>query len=171
MSRKKFLGLCVAITAFSGLAIFTYPFFASWHPNAASQRIFEINVSKIEPGSYFSTQWNAIPIAVYRPNQHSKEYLISLNDVANGPDYELESFPELFVYIPISTHLRCNLVYTGPEPDNQWMFVGLADPCTRGFWDLSGRLIPSVNAGYGLADLESFEYIWATDSRIRISRE
>lgn len=154
---------------FLGLLVAAYPFLASWKPNAKSTKFspIEFDISKVPLGGYEIIDVFARPVMIYKPSIDVANYLISINDVANGPDYDLNTIPEIFVYEPLSTHLGC-MLWDTKERDVDWYgYDGLYDPCHRGFWDYAGRLIPSVYGGQGLNDLKVVEYEKVSDTVIR----
>ena len=157
MNRKQFLTLCVMATAFVGMAFVAFPFVASWNPNPKSQRVLDIDISDLKEGSSKMIEWDHKPVVIYKPSIESSNYLISLNDVANGPDLSAETMPQYFVYVPLSTHYGCMLKNTEIGFSHDFGYIGYWDPCHRGFWDYAGRLIPSVHAGMGLEDLKKIE--------------
>ena len=155
MSRKRFLTLCVTGIIFVGLLFAAYPFLASWGPNPKSERlVLELDISGIPPGGSKLVEWRGRPFMIYRPSLESSQYLISLNEVANGPDYTLKNMPDFFAYFLLSTYLGCALKDTGEEGFGYDKYVGYLDPCHSGFWDYAGRLLPSVHGGQGLDNLD-----------------
>lgn len=135
-----------------GVLLACIPFVASWSPNPKSVQVAVVDISKIPEGGSKLVESRGKPIMIYKPDHDDAEYLISLNKVANGPDYTLENIPDYFIYVALSTHLGCMVKST-----EAYGFKGLIDPCHRGFWDLSGRLIPSAHSGNGLQDLAIYE--------------
>jgi Rieske Fe-S protein len=153
-----------------GLMLVSYPFIASWSPNARSHKIVEINIASIPAGSSKLFEWRGKPVVFYKPTLESSQYLIALNNKANGPDYNLDNLPDFFIYEFMSTHLGCMLIDTGPKGHESYKLVGYWDPCHRGFWDYAGRLLPPVHGGEGLEDLRIVEdYIWISKSVIRLN--
>lgn len=167
---KQLLKFAIFSLSFFGLIFTAYPFFASWKPNAKSTEFLpiEFDISKIPLGSYEIIEVFEHPVMIYRPNNVAKNYLISINDVANGPDYSLDTIPEFFIYEPLSTHLGCVLWDTKVEKVDWYGYDGLYDLGHRGFWDYAGRLIPSVNAGQGLDNLKVVQYQTVSNSVIRV---
>lgn len=97
------------------------------------------------------------------------DYLVSLNSVANGPDFSKDNIPDFFVYVPISTHRGCLLHELKVENESDYGYIGCWDPCHRGFWDHAGRLIPEAHAGEGLDNLMVItNTVYISDSVIRI---
>lgn len=170
MSRKHFLTICILIVITAGVVFASIPFMASLMPSAGSDKILEIDISDIAEGDYEIYVWKDAPLLIYKPSVDSSQYLISLNDVTNGPDYTPENIPNLFIYRPISTHLGCALRVTGEAGHHVYKYVGLWDPCHRGFWDYTGRLLPKVHNGKGLENLMKVEdYVWVSDAVIRFA--
>lgn len=169
MSRKFVLSIsCCAFVAVGVLASL-YPFVVSWNPNSTSYEVIDINLSDLSPGSSVDFGWQGKPVTLYKPNEEMKRYLVSLNEITNGPDYTMEDIPDFFVYVTLSTHLGCGLADTqGSWPGSRGT-LGYHDPCHRGFWDYAGRLIPSLHGGAGLNDLTLVsDYVWISDETIRI---
>lgn len=153
MTRTKLLSIGVAAMLMLGVMFALYPFIASWSPNSKSEgRVLEVDINEIPSGSSKLIEWDFKPIIIYRPSTETAKYLVSINDVANGPDFTLENMPNYFVYVAVSTHLGCGLL----ETESFHGYNGFFDPCHRGFWDHAGRLIPSVHSGQGLDDLLVF---------------
>jgi len=172
MSRKQFLSRCVVGTIIIGFLLLTYPFLASWNPNPRSEIVKDINVAELPVGGKVFFNWRGKPAVLYKPTNEMVNYLVSLNEVANGPDYSTDDIPEFFVYTLVSTYLGCGLFDI--EGNNNWSYkyVGYVDPCHRGFWDYAGRLLPKVHAGEGLNDLEVItSYVYISDSVIRFEFE
>lgn len=151
MTRKQFLIICVFTLMAAGILLASVPFVASWSPNPKSVTITIVDVAKIPAGGSKLIESRGMPIMIYKPDQETANYLVSLNTVANGPNYTLENMPEYFIYVALSTHLGCML-----KPAEAYGYNGLIDPCHRGFWDVSGRLIPSAHAGEGLENLTKY---------------
>lgn len=169
MTRKQFLSFCATGACFVGLTLVSYPFIASWAPNPRSSDTLDIDISALPADGSLLFEWQGKPAIFYKPGSESKEYLVSLNNVANGPDYNLGDMPDFFIYVQLSTYLGCHLRDTGPRGDRVFGYIGYQDPCHRGFWDKAGRLLPSVHAGEGLANLQQItDYIWISDTVIRI---
>ena len=146
--------MCVLATALLGIIFISFPFVASWNPNPKSKRVVDIDISDLREGTSKIIMWDYKPVLIYKPSIESANYLISLNDVANGPDLSLETMPEYFVYVPLSTHQGCMLKNTDKGLSHDFGYTGYWDPCHRGFWDHAGRLLPSVHGGKGLEDLQ-----------------
>ncbi len=137
----------------AGILLASVPFISSWSPNPKSMQVVPVDISKIPDGGSKIIEVRGKLVTIYKPDYKTAKYLVSLNDVANGPDYTLNGMPEYFVYVPLSTHMGCMVKAT-----EAYGYKGLIDPCHRGFWDVSGRLIPSAHGGDGLPDLEKFEH-------------
>ena len=169
MSRKPVLSIFCGVFVVVGLLAGLYPFVVSWAPNSASSEVIDINLSDLTPGSSVDFGWEGKPVTLYKLNDEMKRYLVSLNEVANGPDYTMENIPDFFVYATLSTHLGCGLIETqGSWPGSRGT-LGYFDPCHRGFWDHAGRLIPDLHGGAGLNDLTVVsDYVWISDETIRI---
>ena len=169
MSRKKFLSLCVIGTMMVGLLLLSFPFFASWNPNPRSTIVKDINISELPAGGKVFFYWKGLPAVLYKPTNEMVNYLVSLNKVANGSDYSIDSIPEFFAYTLVSTYRRCALMDTEANGLSSLKYIGYFDPCHRGFWDYAGRLLPTVHGGEGLNDLRVIKnYVYISDSVIRI---
>lgn len=169
MNRKKTLSIAVAGVVIIGFLLALIPLIASWKPNPNSQVVLDIDISSVPLGESKKFEWLGKPAIFYRPDKLSEDYLIALNDQANGPNFNKKSMPKFFIYVALSRHLGCRLLSTGDQGHKQYKYIGYFDPCHRGFWDKAGRLLPDVHDGSGLANLQQVtDYTWLSNTTIRI---
>ena len=174
MNRKKFLTICVLLTLVIGILFSTYPFLMSLKPAASNYRGVTIDLEEIEEGERKLFEFDGVPVIVYKPSIKDIEYLVLINDLTNGPNYSIENVQDFYIYRPLSTHRGCMLLDAGDDGGRHEFYkhVGWYDPCHRGFWDYSGRLIPSLHNGIGLSNLtevKNFEYV--SDTVIRLIKK
>lgn len=167
--RKKLLKV-TAVLVVIGLAAVLYVGISSLYPSEAikSNRILKVNIKSIPLDSYRFFAWNSTPVMIFRPGKRYKEYLISLNAVTNGKNFNKDTFPEFFAYEPVSTYKGC---WISDSTKIGWAFgyKGWYDPCHMGFWDFSGRNIPGINAPSDelLPDLKPIDnYRWISSSEV-----
>lgn len=153
MHRRKFLIACLLLIGALGLGIAAYPFVSSLSPSKARPLVIDIDMAEFPDGGSKVLGFRGRPIVFRKTDSEMKEYLVSLNDVANGPDYTVDDVPDFFIHEMISTAGGCLLRDTGAEGHEYYEITGFWDPCRSGFWDYAGRLLPGVHGGRGLPDL------------------
>ena len=171
MDRRKSLLRATALIIVIGISIVIYVGMSSFYPSGAieSKRILKVNIESIPLDSYRLHEWNNMPVMIFHPGTHSKEYLVSLNQVTNGVKYNMDSFPKFFAYQPVSTYKGC---WLSDSRKNEYMNVGYQgwyDTCHIGFWDFSGRNLPGVNAptDTSLPNLKQFiNYKWVSSTDV-----
>lgn len=172
MERRKQLTLLVSGLSAIGFGALLVIFTRSMMPTDSmkTERVLTVNIVDIPLDEYRIYEWNGRPLAIFRPGEQSVAYLLELNKVANGPDYERENIPEVFVYEPISTIGRC-VLWDSSKNESMWpKYRGWYDPCRMGFWDYSGRNLPGVMAPSNMAlpDLKPVfgSYRWISKTTI-----
>lgn len=173
MNQRKGLIALISIGVIVGLGTLLLVLFQSMSPTNAvkSDRVLTVNITDIPIDSYRYYEWNGRPIAIFRPGAKSIDYLVAINKIASGPDYTMESIPNIFVYEPISTYKGCWL-WPSQRNESLWpKYQGWYDPCHMGFWDYSGRNLPRVMAPIDtqLNDLTAVNgYRWLSKSTIEL---
>lgn len=166
--RKRFLVLCTSVIGLISVAgVFVF-LSNGLSPSAEKFAVYDFDLTEVEEDYHYLFKWNGFPAYFYKPSLKTKQYLIGLNSIANGPDFDLNNFPPFFIYIPLSTQRGC-ILQKDPE---QYQVKGFWDPCDGGFWDYAGRLIPSLHDGEGLDDLRKIDdIVFLSDTTIRIVEE
>lgn len=164
------IGLAIVFAAIAAV-----PFAASLQPGgAADPGYLDVDVARIEPGSYTVVEWEGRPIAVVRvsPQMLADLQAGTVRTWSRVPVRDFEA--SVFVYQLISTHLGCGLLH---EPkgnarypaDADWR-GGFYDPCHFGQWDYAGRAVRVSEGNTQLPGLRVPKYSVPSDLRVRLYR-
>lgn len=159
--------LFAATTAAGGVAAAgaAAPFALSLMPSERAKAAgapVEVDVSKIEPGTMISVEWQGKPIWVVHRTQEMLDSLDEVDDMLADPDSNIPQQPEycqnkyrsikpeFLVVIGICTHLGCSPTFRPDEgaPDlggSTWE-GGWFCPCHGSKFDLAARVYAGVPA-------------------------
>lgn len=171
MDRRRKLTRLVSVLGVMGLGIALVPFVHSLSPTDAikAERLLTVDLNDIPLDGYKVFPWRGKPVAIFRPGDRSIDYLVGLNLVATGEDYQRGEIPSFFAYEQVSTAKGCVLYDSEKNEFTQQRYRGWYDPCHMGFWDYSGRNLPGVNApsNAALPNLKAIStYTWKSESVI-----
>ena len=184
--RRHFLTVATGVIGAIGVALAAVPFVSSMEPSARAQARagpVDIDISKIESGGLVKGGWRGKPVwMVNRPAMVGAALAAndsSLRDPRSQepqqPAYcrnEQRSIrAQIFVVVPICTHLGCIPLYR-PEPGDpsigpQWP-GGFHCPCHGSLYDLAGRVFQNVPAPLNLP-VPPHRYL--SDSVLRIGED
>ncbi|HVA55034.1 MAG TPA: ubiquinol-cytochrome c reductase iron-sulfur subunit [Gammaproteobacteria bacterium] len=182
-SKRHFLTVATVVVGSVGVVMAAVPFVSSMQPSARAKAMggpVDIDVSKIEPGGLVKAKWRLKPIWVV---QRSAAALAELpknapllrdpdSDEPQQPSYAKNEWraikPELFVVVPICTHLGCIPLYRpeagDPSIGPTWP-GGFHCPCHGSLYDLAGRVFKNVPAPL---NLPVPLYFYVNDKVVRI---
>ena len=164
LSKRRLL--IAATTAAGGVAAAGAgaPFVLSLMPSERAKAAgapVEVDLSRIEPGTMMSVEWQGKPVWIVRRTQEMLDLLSKHDDqladpkssVPQQPDYSNNPSrsvkPEYFVVLGICTHLGCSPTYrpevAPPDLGADWA-GGWFCPCHGSRFDLAGRVYKDVPA-------------------------
>lgn len=161
-TRRRFLIGATSFVAGAGLVGVATPFVQSWNPSVKARAVgapVRVDVSKIEPGTMITAEWQGKPVWVLRRTRqnlknldlesHREELRDPDSEVNQQPDYAKNTYrsikKEVFVAVGICTHLGCVPNY---EPDGraEVKHALFFCPCHGSKFDLAGRVFKGVPA-------------------------
>ncbi|ABM60976.1 ubiquinol-cytochrome c reductase iron-sulfur subunit [Halorhodospira halophila] len=156
--RRRFLTGAASVVGGVGAVFAAVPFIGFLRPSVEAQAEgapIEVDVSKLEPGQRLEFEWKGSPIWVVSRTEEHLETLDKMVDRLRDPDSERDQQPEyarnkhrsvdpeVFVVVPICTHLGCiPTYYPEIEPmdfDADWL-GGFFCPCHGARYDMAGRV-------------------------------
>ena len=134
-----------------GLILLASVFFAGSEntENGTGSDVLEVELGEVLPGTYKTVMWKGFPTVIYRMNEVTTAYLISINDQVYGEPITKETASPFYVYKAVSTHLGCGL-RPAIEKNDAKFNKGWFDPCHLGVWDYSGRLFKNLGLPSGM---------------------
>lgn len=184
--RRRFLRRAATVVGGIGLATAAVPFIEGMEPSAktlAEGGPVDIDISKIEEGQRITGRWQSRPVWVVHRSKAALNELPKNNNRLRDPDSKepqqpdnMPHFdpisravrPELFVVVPICTHLGCipQLRPTPGAPDlgASWP-GGFFCPCHGSRYDTAGRVYKGVPAPL---NLEVPPYHYVTETRVLV---
>ncbi|MHB8424427.1 MAG: ubiquinol-cytochrome c reductase iron-sulfur subunit [Gammaproteobacteria bacterium] len=182
-SKRHFLTVATVVVGAVGVGMTAVPFLSSMQPSARAKALggpVDIDVSKIEPGGLVKAKWRLKPVWVVQRSLAAIAELPKNAGLLRDPDSaepQQPSYcknesraikPELFVVVPICTHLGCIPLYR-PEPGDPGIGPtwpgGFHCPCHGSLYDLAGRVFKNVPAPL---NLPVPLYFYVNDKVIRI---
>ena len=163
MKRRKFLGLATAGTSVLGGIFVSIPFIKSWNIRKGRIRDFDtkVDISMLATGSQIRATWMGKPILIYRRTDDEVNNLAKTTPHLEDPESEQSVQPEgannsarsirpdIFVVIPLCTHLGCEAPIRGKDDYNSiggdWD-GGFFCPCHGSKFDLAGRVYKNMPA-------------------------
>jgi ubiquinol-cytochrome c reductase iron-sulfur subunit len=165
LRRRRFLTATTAVVGGIGGAFAAVPFVSSLLPSEKAKALgapVQIDISKIEPGMLYRSEWRGKLIMVVNRTEENLKALAEIEDKLADPNSDRETQqPEYaknrtrsikdqyLVMVGLCTHLGCAPTYR-PEvaPDDlgpEWK-GGFYCPCHGSRFDLAGRVYKSVPA-------------------------
>ncbi|MBU6460796.1 MAG: ubiquinol-cytochrome c reductase iron-sulfur subunit [Proteobacteria bacterium] len=184
--KRRFLLAASSVAGGIAVAGTATPFVLSMLPSQralAAGAPVEVDISKIEPGSYVTVAWRGKPVWVTYRTQAMLEQLPKNDPLlrdpnsneSTQPDYcknEYRSIkPQYLVHVNICTHLGCAPLLKkqvgDPSLGASWP-GGFFCPCHGSRYDMSVRVFKDVPAPLNMVIPP---YVYKTDSRIIIGQD
>ena len=156
--RRRFLTGAATVVGGAGAVFAAVPFIGFLRPSVVARaegEPIEVDISKLEPGQRLEFEWKGSPIWVISRTEEHLEALEQREDRLRDPDSEQEQQPayaqnryrsvepDVFVVIPVCTHLGCiPTFYPDIQPmdfDDEWL-GGFFCPCHGAQFDMAGRV-------------------------------
>jgi len=184
-TRRRLIIATSVVGGAGGLAA-VWPFIASMNPSQRAKAAgapVEVDISKIEPGSYATVEWRGKPVwVIYRTKEmldlltkHDDKLSDPKSESSIQPDYakNLRAIKEQYmVVVGICTHLGCSpSPKLKPVSDNEtgpdW-HGGFYCPCHGSRFDLAARVFKGSPAP---TNMEVPPHRYLSDSRIMIGED
>lgn len=185
-SKRHFLTVATVVVGSVGVVMATVPFVSSMEPSARAKALggpVDIDVSKLEQGGVVKVKWRGKPVWVVQRSPAVIAELPKNAALLRDPDsaepqqpaycdnLSRSIKPELFVVVPICTHLGCIPLYRpelgDPSLGATWP-GGFFCPCHGSKYDLAGRVFKNVPAPL---NLPVPRYFYVNDKVIRIGED
>lgn len=184
-TRRRLI-LATSVVGGAGAAAAVWPFIASMNPSQRAKAAgapVEVDISKIEPGSYATVEWQGKPVWVIYRTKEMLEMLSKHDDKLTDPKSESSIQPDyaknqraikeqFMVVIGICTHLGCSpSPKLKPVSDNEtgadW-HGGFYCPCHGSRFDLSARVYKGSPAPTNMV-VPPYRYV--SDTRIIVGED
>jgi ubiquinol-cytochrome c reductase iron-sulfur subunit len=181
--KRNFLITATACTGAIGVAAMAVPFVGSMLPSERAKAAgapVEVDISKIEPGTYFTAEWRGKPVWIINRTSEQTTELGKHNDQLSDPMCEVTSQQPAYcknshrsikenisVVVGICTHLGCSptaKMAAGGDMGDGWT-GGFFCPCHGSKFDLAGRVFKGSPAPINLV-VPPHQYL--TDTTILI---
>ena len=183
--KRRFL--LTASSAMGGIATVAvaWPFVASMMPSQRAKAAgapVEVDISKIEPGSFLTVEWRGKPVWIVNRTQEMMDRLAKDVDLLADPNSESSVQPEYaknparsitehanyLVVVGVCTHLGCSPTYRkevgAADLGSDWP-GGFFCPCHGSKFDMAARVFKGVPAP---SNLEVPPYKYLSDARLLI---
>jgi ubiquinol-cytochrome c reductase iron-sulfur subunit len=183
---RRRLVIATSVVGGAGVLAAAWPFIASMNPSQRAKAAgapVEVDISKIEPGSYATVEWRGKPVWVVYRTKEMLELLDKHDDRLSDPKSERSIQPEYcknhraikaqyLVVIGICTHLGCSPTpKLKPVSDNEtgpdW-HGGFYCPCHGSRFDLAARVFKGSPAPTNMV-VPPHRYL--SDTRILIGED
>jgi len=165
-SKRRFLLTATSVVGGVATAAALVPFVASMMPSERAKAAgapVEVDVSKIEAGSYLTVEWRGKPVWIVNRTKEMLDLLPKNDDRLADPNSDASVQPEyaknisramkerenLLVVLGVCTHLGCSPSYrkeVGPTDfDSDWP-GGFFCPCHGSKFDMAARVFRGVPA-------------------------
>ena len=184
-TRRRLI-LATSVVGGAGAAAAVWPFIASMNPSQRAKAAgapAEIDISKIEPGSYATVEWRGKPVWVIYRTKEMLDLLVKHDDKLTDPKSEASKQPEYaknlraikeqyMVVVGICTHLGCSpspklKPVSDAETGADW-HGGFYCPCHGSRFDLAARVYKGSPAP---SNMEVPPYRYVSDTRIIIGED
>ncbi|MEJ5209954.1 MAG: ubiquinol-cytochrome c reductase iron-sulfur subunit [Burkholderiales bacterium] len=184
-TRRRLI-VATSVVGGAGVLAAAWPFIASMNPSQRAKAAgapVEVDISKIEPGSYATVEWRGKPVWVIYRTKEMLDLLDKHDDRLSDPKSESSIQPEYcknhraikpeyMVVIGICTHLGCSpSPKLKPVSDNEtgpdW-HGGFYCPCHGSRFDLAARVFKGSPAPTNMV-VPPHRYV--TDTRILIGED
>lgn len=161
-SRRRFLTIATSFVAGTGIAAVSIPFLGYWKPSQKALNAgapVKVDVSKIEPGTMITVEWQGKPVWILRRTDKNLENLLLSSHLAKlrDPESKINQQPEyakndfrslrkdILIVVGICTHLGCVPTYkpSGHAEEDIGLYFC---PCHGSKFDLAGRVFKNVPA-------------------------
>ncbi|HVK56139.1 MAG TPA: ubiquinol-cytochrome c reductase iron-sulfur subunit [Burkholderiales bacterium] len=190
VDERKRRFLLAASSTVGGIATvaIAWPFIASMKPSQRAQAAgapVEVDVSKIEPGSYVTVEWQGKPVWVVNRTKEMMEKLPSVaalladpgSESSKQPEYAKNltrsdpKYPNVLVVLGVCTHLGCSPTYRkevgAADLGADWP-GGFFCPCHGSKFDMAARVFKGVPAP---SNLEVPPYTYLSDARLLVGEK
>lgn len=183
---RRRLFVATSVVGGAGALAAVWPFLASMSPSERARAAgapVEVDISKIEPGSYTTVEWRGKPVWVVYRTKEMLDLLSKHDDRLSDPKSEssiqpeyCKNFraikPEYLVVVGICTHLGCSpTAKLKPVSDNEtgpdW-HGGFYCPCHGSRFDLAARVFKGSPAPTNMV-VPPHRYL--SDTRILIGED
>jgi ubiquinol-cytochrome c reductase iron-sulfur subunit len=166
--KRNFLITATACTGAIGAAAMAVPFVGSMLPSERAKAAgapVEVDISKIEPGTFFTAEWRGKPVWIINRTPEQTAELSKHNDQLSDPMCEVVSQQPTYcknshrsikenisVVVGICTHLGCSpsaKMAAGGDMGDGWT-GGFFCPCHGSKFDLAGRVFKGSPAPINL---------------------
>lgn len=185
IQRRRFLVQATTVIGGAGIAASAYPFLRSMSTSARAEAAgapLEVDISKLEPGQRVTHEWRGKPVWVISRTERMMETLPRLetqladpqSNASQQPAYCENRFrarpqrPEIFVVVPICTHLGCVPSYrpeVSPEDLGADWLGGYFCPCHGSRYDIAARVYRNQPAP---KNMEVPPYAYLDENRLLI---
>lgn len=185
--KRNFLITATACTGAIGAAAMAVPFVGSMLPSERAKAAgapVEVDISKIEPGTFFTAEWRGKPVWIINRTPVQTAELSKHNDQLSDPMCEVVSQQPTYcknshrsikenisVVVGICTHLGCSpsaKLEKGGDMGDQWT-GGFFCPCHGSKFDLAGRVFKGSPAPINLV-VPPHQYLTETTILIGVDK-
>lgn len=159
VEKRKFITIATACAGAAGaLSIMAPPFIGSMAPSERAKAAgapVEVDISKLEPGTFTTVEWRGKPVWVIHRTDEQTAELAKLDGELSDPESEVASQQpnycknagrgikaNISVVVGICTHLGCSptsKLQKGGDMGESWT-GGFFCPCHGSKFDLAGRV-------------------------------
>ncbi len=184
VEKRKFITIATACVGAAGaLGIMVPPLVGSMAPSERAKAAgapVEVDISKLEPGTFTTVEWRGKPVWVIHRTDEQTAELAKLNGELSDPESDVNSQqpaycknasrgikPNISVVVGICTHLGCSptsKLQKGGDMGEAWK-GGFFCPCHGSKFDLAGRVFKGSPAPTNLV-VPPHQYL--TDNTILI---
>ncbi|HQN64933.1 MAG TPA: ubiquinol-cytochrome c reductase iron-sulfur subunit [Methylophilus sp.] len=184
VEKRKFITIATACVGAAGaLGIMVPPLVGSMAPSERAKAAgapVEVDISKLEPGTFTTVEWRGKPVWVIHRTDEQTAELAKLNGELSDPESDVSSQqpaycknasrgikPNISVVVGICTHLGCSptsKLQKGGDMGEAWK-GGFFCPCHGSKFDLAGRVFKGSPAPTNLV-VPPHQYL--TDNTILI---
>ncbi len=183
LGKRRFLLTASSVVGGVASAAIVYPFVASMMPSQRAKAAgapVEIDISKIESGSYVTVEWRGKPVWVVNRTSEMLDGLAKHDNLladpgsesSEQPDYAknvgraLKAHENYLVVVGVCTHLGCSPTFrptvAAADLGADWP-GGFFCPCHGSKFDLAGRVFKGVPAPINLI-IPPYKYL--SDTRL-----
>ena len=185
--KRNFLITATACTGAIGAAAIAVPFVGSMRPSERAKAAgapVEVDISKIELGTYFTAEWRGKPVWIINRTPEQTTELSKHNDQLSDPMCDVTSQQPIYcknshrsikenisVVVGICTHLGCSptaKMESGGDMGDSWT-GGFFCPCHGSKFDLAGRVFKGSPAPINLV-VPPHQYLTETTILIGVDK-
>lgn len=184
--KRQFLINATTAVGAVGACACAVPFVGSMLPSERAKAAgapVEVDISKVEPGTYITAEWRGKPVWVIHRTDEMTAELAKHNDQLSDPECEVEQQPtycknthrsikeNISVVVGICTHLGCSptaKLQSGGDMGENWT-GGFFCPCHGSKFDLAGRVFKGSPAPTNLV-VPPHQYLTETTLLIGVDK-